>query len=161
MVLSPDGAGPPQYRVPYAVAGCLSIVNGLVALGILAHDVRTFVSAVRGSHAAEPALPTEEAAEETGGAASAAVSLPALIKQLEWELAALTRELKRATMSLVSILFENVPMVRGRAGLCGLGRGKTPRAGVVDGFAWLDCVCVCVCLVGGAGRAARRQGAVQ
>ena len=60
VLLSPDGAGPPQYRVPYAVAGCLSIVNGLVALGILAHDVRTFVSAVRGSHAAEPALPTEE-----------------------------------------------------------------------------------------------------
>ena len=123
VVFSADYAGPSKYRVPYAVAGCLSVVNGLFVLVLHSRDVYSFWTAVRAAQESR-SDPTEDSdegsgdgatAEETGDAAAAAAAAPAnlvtLIKQLEWELAALTRDLRRTTVSVLSALIENVPMV--------------------------------------------------
>jgi hypothetical protein len=94
-----------QYRVPFAVFGCLSIMVGLVSI---AHHVRrasALRSQIRSNAVAQQAPAETEADLEVD-------SSHAVVHKLKWELEKASRELKALALVMLVFLFEDVPMVR-------------------------------------------------
>jgi hypothetical protein len=96
-----------QYRVPYAVFGCLSVTVGLVS--IVHHVRRAFElrSQIRSNAVAEHEPAETEADLE-------AASSNAVVHKLKWELEKASRDLKAQAIGVLVFLFEDVPMVRAR-----------------------------------------------
>jgi hypothetical protein len=96
----------PQYRVPYAVFGCLSIMMGLVSIvhhlrraAALRTQLKTNAAVQHGPGAEGESLQVEEA------------SLP-VVQKLEWESEKAPRDLKGLAVTVLCLLLEDLPMVR-------------------------------------------------
>ena len=113
-VVFEDIVGSPQYRVPYAVVGCLSIMVALVSLGHHVHRARELraqiktkanVTAKVQPHPAEPDAPLEDNEDDVH---------EAVVGKLEWELEKNSRDLKGLAVGMLCFFSEDVPMVRVR-----------------------------------------------
>jgi hypothetical protein len=96
----------PQYRVPYAVVGCLSIMIGLVSIvhhlrraAALRTQLKTNAEVQHGPSAEGESLQVEDA------------SLP-IVQKLEWESEKASRDLKGLAVTVLCLLLEDLPMVR-------------------------------------------------
>jgi hypothetical protein len=95
----------PQYRVPYAVFGCLSITVGLVSIVYHVRRAAALRSQIKSNAVAEH----EPAETDTDLEAD---SSHAAVQKLKWELEKASRDLKALAVGLLGFLFEDVPMVR-------------------------------------------------
>jgi hypothetical protein len=105
-VVFEDIVGSPQYRVPYAVFGCLSI---MVALGSLAHHVhraRELRAQIKTKAKVQPHPADLEDNEDDAG--------KAVVCKLKWELEKTSRDLKGLAVEMLCFFLEDVPMVRVR-----------------------------------------------
>ena len=89
------------YRVCYAVFGSLSVVVSFTCVYFRVQHARLFYENISHVHAAPDADTGEEASE----------SDEALIESLEWEQRKIIRVIKSCAVTLLSVAFEDVPMV--------------------------------------------------
>ncbi len=108
----------PQYRVPYAVFGCLSIVVALISLAHHVHRVRELRARIKTRiniqpNPADAHLEDSEDDEDDAG--------KAVVSKLEWELEKTSRDLKGLVVGMLCFFLEDVPMVSVRRRPCSNG----------------------------------------
>ena len=95
----------PQYRVPYAVFGCLSIMAALISLAHHVHRARELRAQIktRTNILPHPADAHLEDSEDNAG--------KAVVGKLEWELEKTSRDLKGLAVGMLCLFLEDIPMV--------------------------------------------------
>jgi hypothetical protein len=100
----------PQYRVPYAVFGCLAIMVGLVSLAHHVHRARGLHAQIK-TNAKIQSQPAEAGAKVEDDEDDAH---KAVVGKLEWELEKTSRDLKGLAVGMLCFFLEDIPMVRVR-----------------------------------------------
>jgi hypothetical protein len=100
----------PQYRVPYAVFGCLSIMVALVSLTHHVQRARKLRAQIKTNakilpHPAEADTHLEDDEDDAG---------KAVVCKLEWELEKTSRDLRGLAVGMLCFFLEDLPMVRVR-----------------------------------------------
>jgi hypothetical protein len=95
----------PQYRVPYAVFGCLAIMVGLV---LIVYEVQR-AHMLRLQIKSNALVEQEPAATDTDPEDDAS---HAVVHKLKWELEKVSRDLKALAVDLLCFFLSDVPMVR-------------------------------------------------
>jgi hypothetical protein len=98
----------PQYRVPYAVFGCLSVMAALVSLAHHVHRARELRAQIKTKAKVLP-HPADAHLEDNEDDVHEAV-----VCKLEWELEKTSRDLKGLAVGMLCLFLEDVPMVRVR-----------------------------------------------
>jgi hypothetical protein len=96
----------PHYRVPYAVFGCLSILVSLVSLVQHVNGARELRAQIKANAEIQP---TETDTDLEDGKDNAGL---AVVHKLEWELEKASRDLKGLAVGVLSLVLEDLPMVR-------------------------------------------------
>ena len=112
----------PQYRVPYAVFGCLSIMVALVSLAHHVHRARELRAQIKTNakilpHPADAHVEDNEDNEHDVN--------EAVVGKLEWELEKTSRDLKGLAVGMLCFFLEDVPMVRVRRRPCANGESAS------------------------------------
>jgi hypothetical protein len=103
----------PQYRVPYAVFGCLSIMAALISLAYHVHRARELRAQIKTnakiqSHAAEADEYLHDNEDNEDDAHKA------VVRKLAWELEKTSRDLQGLAVGMLCFFLEGLPMVRVR-----------------------------------------------
>jgi hypothetical protein len=102
-VVFEDVVRSPQYRVPYAVFGCLAILLGLVSI----------VYQVRRAYGLRSQIKSNAIVEQEPAEISSDLDDDAnIVRKLKWELEKASRDLKALAVGVLCLLLEDVPMVR-------------------------------------------------
>jgi hypothetical protein len=104
-VVFEDVVRSPQYRVPYAVFGCLAILVGLVSIVYQVRRAYGLRSQIKSN-----AIVEQEPAETDTDLDDDAKR--GIVRKLKWELDRASRDLKALAVGVLCLLFEDVPMVR-------------------------------------------------
>jgi hypothetical protein len=100
----------PQYRVPYAVFGCLAIMVGLVSLAHHVHRARGLHAQIK-TNAKIQSQPAEAGAQLEDDEDDAH---KAVVGKLEWELEKTSRDQQGLAVGVLCFFLEDLPMVRVR-----------------------------------------------
>jgi hypothetical protein len=104
-VVFEDVVRSPQYRVTYAMFGCLAIMAGLVSIVYLVLRAYRLRSQIKLNAVVE-----QEPAEANTGLEDGATH--DIVRNLTWELEKASRDLKARAVGAMCLLLEDVPMVR-------------------------------------------------
>ena len=112
-VVFEDIVGSPQYRVAYAVFGCLSVLVALVSLAHHLHRARELRAQIKTKAKVQP-HPAKADAHLEDGEDDEDDAGKAVVCKLEWELEKTSRDLKRLAVGMLCFFLEDLPMVRVR-----------------------------------------------
>jgi hypothetical protein len=106
-VVFEDMVRSPQYRVPYAVFGCLAIMVGLVSMVYQVQRAYKLRLQIKSN-----AIVKQEPAETDAGTDLEDHASHAVVHKLKWELEKVSRDLTALAVGMLSLLLADVPMVR-------------------------------------------------
>jgi hypothetical protein len=124
----------PQYRVPYAVFGCLSTMVGVVSLAHHVHRARELRAQIKTNAKILPHPHVEDNEDNEHDVNEAVVG------KLEWELEKTSRDLKGLAVGMLCFFLEDVPMVRVRRRPCANGESASSEPlSLLGSAAGADC----------------------
>jgi len=106
-VVFEDMVKSPQYRVPYAVFGCLAIMVGLVSMVYQVQRAYKLRLQIKSN-----AIVKQEPAETDASTDLEDHASHAVVHKLKWELEKVSRDLTALAVGMLSLLLADVPMVR-------------------------------------------------
>jgi hypothetical protein len=106
-VVFEDMVRSPQYRVPYAVFGCLAIMVGLVSMVYQVQRAYKLRLQIKSN-----AIVKQEPAETDAGTDLEDHASHAVVHKLKWELEKVSRDFKALAVGMLCLILADVPMVR-------------------------------------------------